>query len=97
MLKALGADWQVDRDSVKSKPLRVTARKGEEETVVTWAQSNDLKHLVWAALAASAAGDARPWILCLIETFTKPTPANEKQVHLSLAKRCGLRLLHISL
>ena len=55
--KAIGDEWEVDLESLKTKPLRVTARKDQDETVLTWAQARDLKHLVWAALAASAEGD----------------------------------------
>lgn len=95
--KALGTDWQADLATIRAKPLRVVARQGEDEAILTWAQARDLKHLVWAALTASAEGDARPWVLCVVETFTKPTPANEKQAHQRLAKRCGLEIKHISL
>lgn len=95
--KALGEGWQVDNDTLRVKPLRVTARKDEDETVLTWAPVSSLKHLVWAALTASSEGDPRDWVLCVVETFTKPTPANEKQAHQRLAKRCGLRIVHVSL
>jgi hypothetical protein len=94
--KALGQEWTVDRESIQTKPLRLVARLGEEEAVITWAGSRDLKHLVWAALIASAEGDTRPWTLCVIETFTRPTPTNEKQAHQRLAKRCNLTVKHIS-
>jgi hypothetical protein len=95
--KALGDGWEVDSDTLRVKPLRVTARHDEDETTLTWAPATGLKHLVWAALTASAQGDTREWVLCVVETFTKPTPANEKQAHQRLAKRCGLRLVHVSL
>ncbi|MHB1833789.1 MAG: hypothetical protein ACYCXW_02360 [Solirubrobacteraceae bacterium] len=95
--KVLGEGWQVDNDTLRVKPLRVTARNEEEEAVLAWAPVNGLKHLVWAALTASSEGDTRDWVLCVVETFTKPTPANEKQAHQRLAKRCGLRIVHISL
>jgi hypothetical protein len=95
--KALGDGWEVDSDTLRVKPLRVTARNKEDETILTWAPATGLKHLVWAALTASAQGDSREWVLCVVETFTKPTPANEKQAHQRLAKRCGLRLVHVSL
>lgn len=95
--KALGDGWEVDSDTLRVKPLRVTARNEEDETILTWAPATGLKHLVWAALLASAQGDSREWVLCVVETFTKPTPANEKQAHQRLAKRCGLRLVHVSL
>lgn len=95
--KVLGEGWQIDNDTLRVKPLRVTARLDEEETVLTWAPVGGLKHLVWAALIASTEGDSRQWVLCVVETFTKPTPANEKQAHQRLAKRCGLRIVHVSL
>jgi hypothetical protein len=95
--KALGEDWTVLPDSLHIKPLRLVASKDEDETVVTWAAASELKHLVWAALSASAEGDTRSWVLCVVGTFTKPTPANEKQAHQRLAQRCGLRLIHVEL
>ncbi len=95
--KVLGNGWVLDPNSVKPKPLRLVARKGEDETVLAWSQAKDLKHLIWAALIASAEGDTRTWILCVTETFTNPTPANEKQAHERLAKRCELELRHVSL
>ncbi|WP_137123126.1 hypothetical protein [Segeticoccus rhizosphaerae] len=95
--RALGSGWEADHSTIRSKPLRVLARNGEEETVVTWAAPKDLKHLVWAALTADAEGDSRPWVVCVIETFTKPTPANERNAQLRLAKRCGLKLVYVTL
>jgi hypothetical protein len=95
--KALGEGWEPDADTLRVKPLRLVARNEEEEAIVTWAPASGLKHMVWAALTASAEGDARAWTLCVTETFTKPTPANEKQAHARLAKRCGLRLVHVTL
>lgn len=95
--KALGKDWKVDSDTLRVKPLRVTVRNEEDETILAWAPATGLKHLVWAALTASAQGDSREWVLCVVETFIKPTPANEKEAHQRLAKRCALRLVHVSL
>lgn len=94
--KVLGTDWELERASIQAKPLRLAARRDDAEAVITWGNPRDLKHLVWAALVASAEGDARPWTLCLIETFTKPTPTNEKQAHQRLATRCGLQIKHVS-
>jgi hypothetical protein len=94
--RALGADWHADLDTIRAKPLRVTARHDEEEIVLTWARARDLKHLVWAALTANAEGDSRPWLLCVLETFTMPIPANEKQAQQRLAKRCELDIRYIT-
>lgn len=93
--KALGIEWDADRATIRPKPLRVVARKGEDETVVTWGGSRDLKHLVWAALSADAEGDTRPWVVCIVGSFTKPTPANERNAQLRLASRCELKLVHV--
>lgn len=95
--KALGEGWTVDGESIQPKPLRLVARRGDDEAVVTWGNPRDLKHLVWAALSASAEGDIRDWTLCLIETFTRPTPTNEKKAHQRLATRCGLEIKHVAL
>lgn len=97
--RVLGADWELQAESVVGKPLRLTAHhvEDEREAVLTWGQPADLKHLVWAALKAGVEGDARPWTLCVIETFTRPTPANEKQAHLRLARRCQLTVKHVTL
>jgi hypothetical protein len=51
---------------------------------------------VWAALTANAEGDSRPWLLCVLETFTMPIPANEKQAQQRLAKRCELDIRYIT-
>lgn len=95
--RVLGPEWVVDEDSIRPKPLRLVAKRGEEEAVVTWSTPRDLKHLVWAALTANANGDVRPWTLCLVETFTRPTPTNEKQAHQRIAERCGLTVKHVVL
>jgi hypothetical protein len=95
--KALGADWVLEPGSQRVKPLRVTARRDEDEIVVAWAPATGLKHLIWAALSASAEGDLREWVLCVVETFTKPTPANDKQAHQRIASRANLRLAHLLL
>jgi hypothetical protein len=96
--KALGPNWGPLCDTLKVKPLRIVARQDDEtEAVVTWAPANGLKHMIWAALTASAEGDTRDWMICVTESFTRPTPANEKQAHLRLAKRCDLRLVHLTI
>ncbi|KRQ22489.1 MULTISPECIES: hypothetical protein [Mycobacteroides] len=94
--KILGSEWQPSAGTLRVKPLRVTLVNGEDEVVLTWAPANGLKHMVWAALKASAEGDVRSWIVCVTDTFTKPTPANEKQAHQQIAERCGLRLVHVT-
>ncbi len=40
-------------------------------------------------------GDPTDWMLCLVATFTKPTPMDVRQAQLRLAARCGLRLVHV--
>ena len=95
--KVLGPDWVFDRQNISVKPLRLVARRGEEETVLTWGNARDLKHLVWAALTASAEGDARPWVLCVVETFTRPTPRNERHAHLRIGERTSLAIKHVTL
>ncbi len=95
--KALGHEWLAVPGSLKEKPLRVMVRENEEERILTWGSSSDLKHMVWAALRAAADGDSRDWVVCVTETFTCPVPANEKRAQLRLAKRCNLDLVHIVL
>lgn len=95
--KVLGTEWTAELNTIKTKPLRLVASRGETEAVITWSSPRDLKHLVWAALSASANGDLRPWILCLIETFTNPTAKNEKQAHQRVASRCNLEIKHVVL
>lgn len=95
--RVLGPDWSFDAAAIQVKPLRLTVHRREEEQVLTWGAARDLKHLVWAALTASAEGDTRRWTLCLTESFTRPTPRNEKDAHLRLAARCDLVLRHVTL
>ena len=93
---ALGEDWRVEGESLRIKPLRVRALHDEDEVVFTWGPDRDLKHLVWAALQAGANGDQTRWVLCVVDTFTKPVPANVRQAHLRIAASCNLRLLHLT-
>ena len=94
--KALGEDWDIRPETLKVKPLRAVASCGGNEAVITWAPPNGLKHMIWAALAASASGDSRDWTVCVTETLTNPTPENERQWHRRLADRAGLKLVHVS-
>ncbi len=93
--KALGEGWEPDEGTLRIKPLRIRARRGEDEVTFAWGPAQDLKHLVWAALIAGANGDPTDWMLCLVATFTKPTPMDVRQAQLRLAARCGLRLVHV--
>ncbi|MFF2566723.1 hypothetical protein [Streptomyces sp. NPDC058084] len=93
--KALGPDWEPDLSTQEIKPLRVLARAGDEDMRFTWGPAKDLKHLVWAALRAQAAGDTTPWTLCVVTSFVKPLPVEEKKEHLRIGERCGLRIEHV--
>lgn len=95
--KVLGEGWKLVPGTMSDKPLRLVAACEEEDVVVSWAPASGLKHLVWAALTANAEGDARTWVLCVVGSFTKPTPANEQQAQQRIAKRCGLRVEHVVL
>ncbi|WP_147280128.1 hypothetical protein [Marinitenerispora sediminis] len=93
--KALGPDWEPDLSTQEIKPLRVLAYAGEEVTYFTWGPARDLKHLVWAALRAQANGDATPWTLCVVTSFVKALPREERDEHLRIGERCGLRVEHV--
>jgi hypothetical protein len=94
--RALGPAWEVDLSTREIKPLRLLARKGEDTVHFTWGPGRDLKHLLWAALTAEAAGDVTPWVLCLVGSFERPIPADEKALHLRLGERCGLQIVHVN-
>lgn len=94
---ALGDAWETDSDSLSIKPLRIRARQKDEEVMFAWGPERDLKHLLWAALQASANGDPTPWMLCLVDSFTKPVPANIRQFHLRIAERCRFQLVYITI
>lgn len=95
--RALGTGWASDPTTLSIKPLRVEAFQGEETVVLAWGPARDLKHLVWAALNADASGDPREWVLVVTGTFTRPVTASDKAHQLRIARRCGLRLVHIEL
>lgn len=95
--RALGAGWISDPATLSVKPLRVEAHHDEETVVLAWGPARDLKHLVWAALNAEASGDSREWVLVVTGTFTRPVTASEKAKQLRIARRCGLRLVHVEL
>jgi len=93
---ALGKDWEVDPDSLRIKPLRVRARNAEDEVIFTWGPERHLKHQIWAALQAGANGDPSTWVLCVVDSFTKPVPANVRLAHRRIAQRCKVRLVHVT-
>ncbi|MFF1792995.1 hypothetical protein ACFVXQ_01915 [Kitasatospora sp. NPDC058263] len=93
--KALGAGWEADLETREIKPLRVLATSASEYTRFTWGPARDLKHLVWAALRAEVNGDATPWTLCVVTSFVKPLPLEEKREHERIAERCALRIVHV--
>ncbi|WP_406285153.1 hypothetical protein [Embleya sp. NBC_00896] len=95
VIQALDADWVPDLETVRIKPMRLIARKGDDEIRFTWGPARDLKHLVWAALNAKASGDAIPWVLCVVGSFVKPTPDEERNHHVRIAECAGLRLAHV--
>jgi hypothetical protein len=95
--RALGTDWTSDIATLRVKTLRVEAHRDEDTVVLTWGPSKDLKHLVWAALNADASGDPREWVLVVTGTFTRPVTASDKAHQLRIARRCGLRLVHVEL
>ncbi|MFH8991609.1 hypothetical protein [Streptomyces sp. NPDC017940] len=96
--KALGEGWAPVPGTQRTKPLRITVSSGEEEKNFAWADdSKQLKHLVWAALRAEANGVPNPWILCLVEMFEAPIPAEEKAEHIRIGERAGLLVKHVSL
>ncbi|GAA2006169.1 hypothetical protein [Catenulispora subtropica] len=95
--QGVGTGWEVDETTLDIKPLRIVARREDDVIRFCWGKPKDLKHLVWAALNAEAKGDPIPWTLCVVGTFTHPIPANQRESDLRLAKRCMLRIVHVSL
>ncbi|MFG1755457.1 hypothetical protein [Streptosporangium sandarakinum] len=93
--RALGVDWEVVSGKRWIKPLRVRMRRGEEERHFAWAPSEQLKHLVWAAIKAEAFGDTTPWVLCVVSSFEKPIPADERATNIRIAARCQLEIVHV--
>jgi hypothetical protein len=94
--RALGPGWEPDMATQQVKPLRLIARRGDEATHFAWGPARDLKHLVWAAIKAQADGnDGTPWCLCVVGSFERPTPTDEKKFHIRIGERCGLRVVHV--
>jgi len=94
---ALGSDWSLIEGSLASKPLRIRVfhARSEEEKILTWGPSRDLKHLIWAAIKADATGEPTPWHLVVVGTFTHPTPADQQEFNARIARRVGLPIAHI--
>ncbi|SRR6266545_2193648 len=95
--RALGDEWIPDTATLRVKPLRVEAHHDEDAVVLAWGPGRDLKHLVWAALNADASGDPREWILAVTGSFTRPVTASDKSHQMRIARRCGLRIVHVEL
>jgi hypothetical protein len=95
--EAMGSEWTVVDDSIRTKPLRVVVQNADDQAVVTWGPERDAKHLLWAALQAIANGDGLPWTICIVDSFTKPVPSNVRKGHQLIADRCGLRLVYVTI
>lgn len=93
---ALGPEWQIVTESQQVKPLRVLATNNSAYLVFAWGPARDFKHLVWAALSGSAQGDKREWVLCLTAPYVAPTPKDVRLRNESVAARCGLRIVHLT-
>lgn len=97
--RVLGADWTLDEDSVRVKPLRVRAynHAEDQEVILVWGPSRDLKHLLWSALVAAARGDSERWHVAVVGTFTHPIAADERAFNQRLAARVQVPLTHVEL
>ncbi|GAA1014029.1 hypothetical protein Aple_042590 [Acrocarpospora pleiomorpha] len=93
--RAMGPSWEIVPGKRDIKPLRVRVRCGEEERHFTWAPSEQLKHLVWAAIKAEVFGDVTPWVLCVVSSFEKPIPADEQETNRKIGARCRLEIVHV--
>lgn len=98
---ALGDCWEPIEGSLRVKPLRVSARSrahgSGDELVVAWGPPRDLKHLVWAALTATADDASQRWHLVICSTFTQPVSTGERTLHRRIADRAQLPIAHIEL
>jgi hypothetical protein len=93
----LGSNWSVEPETLRVKPLRIDAFNGVERVTFAWGPQKDLKHLLWGAIQASADGGPLPWIVAIVDSFTKPVPANVRQRNLRIAERCKVPILHLTL
>jgi hypothetical protein len=93
----LGSSWAVETESLRVKPLRVTVTGEQASVVLAWGPERDFKHLLWAALLAAANGDGREWVICVVDSFTKPTPSNVRSLQQRIADRCNLRMFHLTI
>jgi hypothetical protein len=97
VVMGLGSGWVVDTESLRTKPLRVDAFKGGVGVTFAWGPQKDLKHLLWGALQANADGNPLPWTIAIVDSFTKPVPANVRQRNMRIAARCNVTILHLTL
>ncbi|MEU5691384.1 hypothetical protein [Actinosynnema sp. NPDC020468] len=94
--RALGDEWRNLSTKPAIKPLRVVVGSQDgEHANFTWGAQRDLKHLVWAALNATARMGKEKWVLCLVESFEAPTPADQKQLDVKIGEQCGWVVTHV--
>jgi hypothetical protein len=91
-----GENWQVVDGSVEIKPARCSANGPDGQALVLWGSAADFKHLVWAALEATAVGDNRSVTIAVVESPARPTPHPERQRLQAIAARCGFAVRHIN-
>nr|MDT0663553.1 hypothetical protein [Micromonospora sp. DSM 115978] len=94
--------WVADTETIVEKPMRMTVYppkddEGHASRVIAWANAENFKHLLWAALEAAESEDHRPWLIAVTETFEKPVAADTKELHRRIARRCRLQVEHIEL
>lgn len=78
---AFGAGWRVRPKSERVKPLSCVAERSDESKRVFWGPHKDLKHLLWAALSASASKPNEVVEVVVFDTLEGPlTDAARKQL-----------------
>jgi hypothetical protein len=94
---ALGRGWQVVDSSVREKPLRFFAQRGEAMAAVAYGPSRKFRDLLWAALndAVDPGAPTRSFVV-IVDDHVSPTSESDRVQQRLLSDRCGIELRWIS-
>jgi hypothetical protein len=92
-VQVFGPAWDVIDGTVLDKPNRCLITDQQNERLMIWGSTNNLRALVWAGL--NAAIDSKPHPVIVITTPQgQPLGDGERRRHLALGARIGVDMRH---
>ncbi len=87
---ALGTGWRVRPKSEREKPPSFVAERSDASKRVFWGPHKDLKHLLWAALSASASKPDESVVVVVFDTLEGPLTDGDRKQLAAIAARANV-------